>query len=53
MFYELPRTFEILNFKGEKEINKARWRHATAVKHYFLAYNFRVVYLSGITSPVT
>lgn len=33
MSSELPRTFEILNFKRENvNISKARWRHATAVK---------------------
>lgn len=53
MFYELPGTFEILSFSGEKEISKARWRYATAVKHYFPTYSFREIHLSGITSPVT
>lgn len=42
MACELPRTSEILNFREEKgNISKARWRHATAVKHYFPIYNFR------------
>lgn len=44
----------MLNFKGEKgKINKARWRHATAVKHYFPTCNFRMIYLSSITSLET